>query len=354
MLLLAVAVLERRFAVPTFCSMLSLFKRPARQADPPSLAPIAHTAPNGRDPFSQTVIAVAESAGPAVIGVRRAQRGADLYDGAGSGVIFSTDGYALTNHHVIDGAARLDAVLHDGSVVSAEVVGVDPDTDLALIRLGGGGHTTIAMGDSSALQVGELAVAIGNPLGLQATVTAGVVSALRRTLRSKAGRLIEDVIQTDAALNPGNSGGALVDARGALVGINTAIVSGAQGLCFAVPINTAKWVIPSLMRHGRVARGWFGIAGQTQGLSKALARRLHQSQSSGVLVLDVTAGGPAAQADVRRGDVILAMDEVTVQSADDIHRHLVGETIGTRIALKVLRDGQIITLTMRVQERPRV
>jgi S1-C subfamily serine protease len=328
---------------PYVLAMLHVFKTTEKVPSPKPLE---------RDAFSRTIIDVVERAAPAVIGVRRGRRAGDPFDGAGSGVIISTDGYALTNHHVVDQAHRLEAMLHDGSVVPAELIGADPDTDLALLRLGGGGHATLSLGDNDALQAGELAVAIGNPLGLQATVTAGVVSALRRTLRSKAGRLIEDVIQTDAALNPGNSGGALVDAQARLIGINTAIIAGAQGLCFAVPVNTAKWVVPELMRTGRVARGWFGIAGQTQGLSRAVQRRMGLSAESGVLVMAMTAGGPAAQAGLHEGDVVVGFGETVINSVDDIHRALIGETIGKRVGVTLIRDGQLKTLTMQVQERP--
>ncbi|MBL8531042.1 MAG: trypsin-like peptidase domain-containing protein [Hyphomonadaceae bacterium] len=305
-----------------------------------------------RDGFSETVIKVVDTIGPAVIGVRRTSRTRDLYDGAGSGVIISPDGYALTNNHVIRGAGRVEGVLHDGSVVDAEIVGADPDTDLALLRLGGRGHRAADLGDSDALRVGELSIAMGNPLGLQATVTVGVISALRRTLRGESGRLIEDVIQTDAALNPGNSGGALIDAEGAVVGVNTAIIGGAQGLCFAVPINTAKRIIPELMREGRVARGWFGIAGQTQELSRALARRLNLDAESGVLVVAVSGGGPAEAAGLRVGDVLLKLDGHRTASVDAIHKLLTRERIGKRVNLEVLRDGVIVALALNVVERP--
>lgn len=305
-----------------------------------------------RDGFSETVIRVVDTIGPAVIGVRRTSRGRDLYDGAGSGVIISPDGFALTNNHVVHGAGRIEAVLHDGSIAQADVVGTDPDTDLALLRLAGHGHRAAALGDSDDLKVGELAVAIGNPLGLQATVTVGVISALRRTLRGESGRLIEDVIQTDAALNPGNSGGALVDAHGAVVGINTAIIGGAQGICFAVPSNTARLVVPELMREGRVARGWFGIAGQTQELSRALARRVGIDVSSGVLVVAVSRGGPAEAADLRPGDVVLKIDGVATPSVDAIHKLLTRERIGKRVELQALRDGAIVKLSLSVTARP--
>jgi S1-C subfamily serine protease len=258
----------------------------------------------------------------------------------------------LTNNHVVRGAGRVEAVLHDGAVARAEIVGADADTDLALLRLAGGGHAAAHLGDSDALRVGELAIAIGNPLGLQATVTVGVISALRRTLRGENGRLIEDVVQTDAALNPGNSGGALVDFDGAVVGVNTAIIGGAQGICFAVPINTAKRVIPELMRDGRVARGWFGIAGQTQELSRALLRRLELDGESGVLVAAVSPGGPADQAGLRVGDVVLRLDGQATPSVDKVHKLLTRERIGQRVTLEVLRDGAVVRLALQVLERP--
>jgi S1-C subfamily serine protease len=275
-----------------------------------------------------------------------------VFEGAGSGVIVSSDGYALTNNHVIRGAERVEAILHDGQALSIEVVGSDPDTDLALLRLAHGNHAGATLGDSDALVVGELAVAIGNPLGLQATVTAGVISALRRTLRGESGHLIEDVIQTDAALNPGNSGGALVDARGEVVGVNTAMIGGAQGLCFAVPINTAKAIIPELMRSGRVRRGWLGIAGQTQGLSTALMRRLSLKQSSGVLVVELVSGGPGEAAGLRPGDLILTIAGQPASSVDAVHAVLRKQTLGRNAELVLLRDGAIVRASLKILERP--
>lgn len=305
-----------------------------------------------RDSFSETVIRVVDTIGPAVIGVRRTSRARGLYDGAGSGVIISPDGYALTNNHVVRGAGSIEGVLHDGSIAKAEVVGTDPDTDLALLRLTGKGHHAALLGDSDELRVGELAIAMGNPLGLQATVTVGVVSALRRTLRGDSGRLIEDVIQTDAALNPGNSGGALIDAHGSVVGINTAIIGGAQGLCFAVPSSTAKLIIPELMRDGRVARGWLGIGGQTQELSRALVRRLELKAESGVLVVAVSSGGPGEAAGLEEGDVILKLDDAPTPSVDAIHKLLTRERIGRTVTLDVLRNGARTKLKLAVTARP--
>jgi S1-C subfamily serine protease len=304
------------------------------------------------DSFSNAVIGVVERAAPSVIAVRIGKHRQDAFDGAGSGVIITADGYALTNAHVVAGAKAIETVLHDGSEVGADVVGVDADTDMALIRLNASKLPHAAFANSDQLKVGELAVAIGNPLGLQATVTAGVISALRRTLRSQSGRLIEDVIQTDALLNPGNSGGALCDGKGRVVGVTTAIVSGAQGLCFAVPANTAQRVIPDLMRTGRVRRGWLGIGGQTQGLSTALVRRMGLEQSAGVLVATVAVGGPGDTAGLRAGDVILAINEAKTESVDAIHRLIDGDSIGTRARLSVFREGRLTALTIIIAERP--
>jgi S1-C subfamily serine protease len=325
-----------------------LFQRPRPVSGKAAPAPDADL----HDAFSSAVIHAVDRAGPSVIGVRRGRRGADAFDGAGSGVLVTTDGYALTNNHVVRGADRIEASLHDGRVIEADVVGADPDTDLALIRLRTSKLPPANLGDSDALKVGQLAVAIGNPLGLQATVTAGVVSALRRTLRGESGRLIEDVIQTDAALNPGNSGGALCDAAGRVVGINTAIINGAQGICFAVPINTASRIIPELMRDGRVIRGWLGIAGQTQALARALVRRLDLSAEAGVLVVQLVSGSPAQRAGLRLGDVILALGGQATPSVDATHRILSRETIGRKIELEVLRDGSKLSLDLKVEARP--
>jgi S1-C subfamily serine protease len=306
------------------------------------------------DAYSRTVIDVAEHAGPAVVGIRRHGRERDPGNqfapvlGSGSGVIITPDGYVLTNDHVVRGAPRLEAVLSDGTGIEARIVGEDPDTDLALLRLARGGLPTATLGESQRLRVGQLVVAIGNPLGLQATVTTGVISALRRTLRGMSGRLIEDVIQTDAALNPGNSGGALVDSAGRVIGITTAIIGGAQGICFAVPIDTAKWVVPALLRAGRVVRGYLGLAGQTQPIDWRLGRRLGLAIPAGVLVASLADSGPAAAAGLRPGDLILAIDGEPTPSVDAVHRLLGRESIGRTLTLRVLREGAVLDMQATV------
>ena len=309
------------------------------------------------DAYSRAVMTVAETVGDAVIGLRRRAPtagggGARRLAGAGSAILFAPDGFALTNEHVVHGTRRLEAVLADGAAVPAEVVGADPDTDLAVVRLQASGLPTATFGASSRLRIGQAVVAIGNPLGLQTTVTAGVVSALRRTLRSTSGHLIEDVIQTDAALNPGNSGGALVDTRGRVVGVSTAIVAGAQGLCFAVPIDTAKWVIADLLREGRVVRGYLGLAGQTTALARGLAKRLGVPDSAGVLIVSGADGGPAARAGLRAGDVIVELDGAAVASVDAIHKRLDRTTIGRPLAVTLLRDGEVRRLEVTAEARP--
>ena len=312
--------------------------------------------PSPHDAFSQTIIDASDEVSPAVVGVHRIKQSGPYthsLDGSGSAVVFSSDGYAITNHHVIDGAEKVEAVLSDSTTCPAEIVGADPDTDLAVLKLSQTRNAFIAFGDSSSLQVGQLAIAVGNPLGLQSTVTVGVISALRRTLRGAAGRMIVDVIQTDAALNPGNSGGALVDAQGHLVGISTAVAGGAQGICFAVPINTAKAILPDLMRFGKVQRGWLAIHAQTQGLSPALSKRLELKIPSGVLVVEIERGGPGDVAGLHPGDVILRIDGEPVPSVDAIFKHLDYDRIGSRVKLHVLRrGGLVVELDAEVQARP--
>ena len=308
------------------------------------------------DAYSTTVIRAVEQAGPAVVGIRRRSVKAPgqeaIVDGSGSGVVITPDGYVLTNYHVAHGSRSFEVAFHDGLTSPAELVGGDPDTDLALLRVARTGLTAGALGDSDTLQVGQIAIAIGNPLGLQTTVTAGIVSAVRRTLRGVSGRLIEDIVQTDAPLNPGNSGGALVDSHGNVIGINTAIIGGAQGLCFAVPINTARSIIPDLLRHGRVTRGFLGLAGQTIELNVRTSRQLGLSARSAVLVIAVTPDAPAAKAGLQPRDIVIAVDDAQTPTVDAIHKRLDRASLGQRVAITYVRAGQRMTTTATVAERP--
>jgi S1-C subfamily serine protease len=302
------------------------------------------------DPYSARVAKTFETVGPAVVhilahpgqGPNGQSRG-----GTGSGVLFAPDGYLLTNSHVVSGAARLSGSLTDGRQFDAQLIGNDPATDLAVLRLQGAGLPHATFGSSNRLKVGQLVVAIGNPLGFQATVTAGIVSALGRTLRSPSGRLIESVIQTDAALNPGNSGGALADGNGRVVGINTAMIGGAQGLCFAIGIDTAIDVTTRLMKDGRVRRSKLGLSAQTIMLDARLARRLRRAEGSAVQVLEVQSGGPAAEAGLVKGDVILDFAGSPVFTVDDLHRLLTAETAGRTTPLAVIHGPEIRTVDLK-------
>ncbi|MBL6852665.1 MAG: trypsin-like peptidase domain-containing protein [Alphaproteobacteria bacterium] len=307
-------------------------------------ANIANTGPYEPDPYSQRVIHAFETVGPAVVhmGVQgRSGRG-----GAGSGVIFAPDGYALTNSHVVHGATHLEATLTDGRRFDAALIGEDPATDLAVVRLSEAGLPHASFGRSANLRVGQLVVAIGNPLGYQATVTAGIVSALGRTLRSASGRLIDSVIQTDAPLNPGNSGGPLVDGAGRVIGINTAIIGGAQGICFAIGIDTAVDVVTHLMREGRVRRARLGVIALTVPMDSRLVARLKRKAMSAVLVSDVQPGSAGQTAGLAKGDLILSLDGETVASADDLHRLLTADRANRRVTIQVLRAASVETVTV--------
>ncbi len=297
------------------------------------------------DAYSRTIIDVVGRVAPAVVSIQRSRRGRPM--GQGSGVIIESDGLVLTNYHVAAGEGEISVGLTDGRDAPGEFLGGDADTDLALVKTSLADLPTATFGDSDALYVGQVAIAIGNPLGFETTVTAGVVSALRRTLRSTTARMIEDIIQTDAALNPGNSGGALLDSKGQLIGINTAIIAGAQGICFAVPINTAKWVVPEIRSHGRVVRGRVGLVGQTLRLPPMLAQRMNLSGSSIVRVMSVLPGGPSETAGIREGDLILGIDGKPVRTVDDIHRILVGDTIGRILEVQILRGDTILVRRIR-------
>ncbi|MFQ5861077.1 MAG: S1C family serine protease [Dehalococcoidia bacterium] len=306
------------------------------------------------DAYSGAVIQVAERVGPAVVSirVRQRRRGGYPVEGAGSGVIIAPDGYVLTNSHVVLDAGSIEVALSRGDQYPAEVVGADPETDLAVVRLSASSLPVAELGDSEALKVGQLVVAIGNPLGLQATVTAGVVSALGRSLRSLTGRLIENIIQTDAALNPGSSGGALVDTTGKVVGINTAIIQYAQGICFAIPSNTALWVSGLLIKEGRVTRGYLGLAGQPVAFEPSLAQELGWVSNTGVLVAGIAPGGAAHAARLRQGDIILSLDGQPTPSVDAMHRMLGYEVVGKSLPIKVLRGRRLLEGTIIPTDTP--
>ena len=287
------------------------------------------------DAYSETVSQVAERVSPAVVKLEAEKGGRG---GSGSGFFFTGNGYILTNSHVVHGARTLDAVLHDGRRFPAEIVGDDPHTDLAVVRVKADGLPVVEMGESKSLRPGQLAIAIGNPYGFSYTVTAGVVSALGRSLRSESGRLMDDIIQTDAALNPGNSGGPLVDSRGRAIGVNSAVILPAQGLCFAIPIDTAKFVAGRLIEHGRIRRGFLGLGGQNVAVPRGLARRLGVAAESGVLVISVEPGGPAAEAGVEEGDLVIGWEGRPLKGIDDLHRALTEDAIGREAKMTVVRE----------------
>lgn len=272
---------------------------------------------------------------------------------SGSGVLFSSEGYLLTNHHVVADSRTLRVRLHDGQEVSGEVIGNDPWTDLALVRAKGEKFPFAALGDSAKLRVGQLVLAIGSPLGFESTVTAGVVSAVGRTLRSMSGHLVDNIIQTDAALNPGNSGGPLVDSQGRVAGINTAVIQPAQGICFAIPINMARDIIPSLLKHGRVIRGYLGLHGHRIPIPAQLGREVGIEMGSGVEVLGIEDSSPAERAGIYPEDIIVGIGEESVSSVDDLHRFLTQHPVGEKIVIEVLRNRRRLQLTAVPTEAPR-
>jgi S1-C subfamily serine protease len=293
------------------------------------------------DAYSRAVVSAAESVGASTVKIetrrrdRRGQAGSN-----GSGFIISSDGLLLTNSHVVHGADSIEVGLADGRRPDAVLIGEDPETDLAVLRVYAPNLLPVRLGDSTKLRVGQLAIAIGNPLGFQASVTAGVISALGRSLRAQSGRLMDDIIQTDAALNPGNSGGPLVNSRGEVIGVNTAMILPAQGICFAIAINTAKWVTGLLVRDGRVRRSYLGLAGQNVDLPRRLVR-LHQlEQTSGVLIASLEPDGPAREAGLREGDILVGFDGRPVSGIDELHKLLTADRINQPRPVAVLRAGE--------------
>jgi S1-C subfamily serine protease len=310
------------------------------------------------DAYSTAVINASRRVGPSIVSIDVFSRGGgwggpdgSLYkSGGGSGFVFTPDGFILTNDHVVRDASELDATFLDGRTFPARVIGRDPDSDLAVIRVDASGLKSAALGFSQNLQVGQLVVAIGSPLGFQATVTAGVVSALGRSLRSLSGRLIDNIIQTDAALNPGNSGGPLVNSLGEVVGVNTATIPSAQGLCFAIAIDTAKRVAGQILKYGRVRRSFIGVAGQNIELPRRLVHHFNLPVEMGVLVIGVEEGGPSREAGVQERDVIVGLDGHPVRSIDDLHRLLTDERLGVASELTVIRHSEKLALRVTPAE----
>ena len=304
------------------------------------------------DAYSNAVTAVADAVGPAVVRVETRGGPNGRPGGVGSGVVIAPDGLVLTNSHVVESAKEMRLLDAEGRVMEARSLGEDPDTDLALLRAGSVRDLPSAkLGDSKKLKRGQLVVAIGNPLGFESTVTAGVISALGRSLRARSGRLIEDVIQTDAALNPGNSGGPLVSSRGEVIGINTAVIMGAQGICFAVASNTAQFVLSELIQHGRVRRGFIGLSGQTVQVSRRHACNAGIDNASGAMITALDPNGPAAIAGLMTLDTIVRADGEPVTGVDDLIRLLNAERIGRVVAIDLLRRGLLRSFDVRPLER---
>src|SRR5581483_10513642 len=305
------------------------------------------------DDYSRTVTSVAERVSRSVVKIDvEQQRGpaAKAQGGSGSGFVFTPDGFIITNSHVVHGASKIQVKTLEGDAFTAHLVGEDPDTDLALIRIDAPQLFAVTLGDSQSIRVGQLAIAIGNPYGFQYSVTAGGVSALGRSLRSYSGRLIDDVIQTDAALNPGNSGGPLIDSNGHVVGVNTATILPAQGICFAIGINTAKFVASRLLRDGRIRRSYVGISGQTVPIHRRIVRFYDLPKESGAMVLSVEDGSPAKRAGLREGDIILALEAQPVAGVDDLHRLLTEVRVGVSSSLTVLRGTERLAISIVPEE----
>jgi len=296
------------------------------------------------DAYSEAVITASERVSPSVVKIEVRQQARP--GGSGSGFIFTPDGFILTNSHVVYGANKIEVTLPDGERYEADKIGEDPDTDLAVVRITAPNPNPARLGDSQSIRVGQLVIAIGNPYGFQATVTSGVVSALGRSLRSQSGRLIDNVIQTDAALNPGNSGGPLIASNGDVIGVNTAVIRPAQGICFAIAINTAKFVAGRLIKDGRIRRGYIGVAGQNAPVHRMLVRGHHLQVSSGVFVAGIEPDSPAARAGLRDADLIVAFNDQAIPHVDALHRALAEYDPGVRANLTVLRGTEKIELSI--------
>jgi len=311
------------------------------------------------DAYSQAVINASEKVSPSVVnisvtqapGARGRTRLRQELSGTGSGFLFTGDGFILTNSHVVQNAKELEVALPDGRSMKADIVGDDPDTDLAVVRISATDLTAVELGDSQWLKVGQLVVAVGNPYGFQCSVTAGVISALGRSLRSSSGRLIDNVIQTDAALNPGNSGGPLVNSRGDVIGVNTAIILPAQGICFAIAVNTAKFVAGRLMAHGKVKRSYLGVAGQDAPLHRRVVRFHGLPVETGLLVMNIEKDGPATRSGLRDGDVIIGYGDCAVRGIDDLHVLLTEKQIGLETTITIIRRTEKLELLVTPEEK---
>ncbi len=300
------------------------------------------------DAYSRAVIGVVERVGPAVvaIGIKREEDQRQGAEGAASGVIIAPDGFILTNNHVVESSLGVRATLTDGSSYDARIIGTDPATDLAVVRVSANGLAFAELGDSDQLRVGQLVIAIGNPLGFQSTVSAGVISALGRSLRSSSGRLIENIIQTDVAINPGNSGGPLVDSRGRVIGINTAMIFMAQGISLSIPINTAKWVAGELVSHGKVSRSFLGIAVQVRPVTRKQQHQLSLKTATVVQIVSVESQGPAKHAGAEEGDFIISLNGKKISTVDELHQLLTRLNPGEEAAVTLLRQRRLFDVTL--------
>lgn len=310
------------------------------------------------DAYSKSVSRVVRQVSPSVVNIEISKTvptrsGKQEARGGGSGFIFTPDGFALTNSHVVHDADKIEVALADGSRYHARLIGDDPETDLAVIRIEGNDFVPAVLGDSSNLLVGQVAIAIGNPYGFQTTVTAGVVSATARSMRAQSGRLIDNVVQTDAALNPGNSGGPLVNSAGEVIGVNTAVILPAQGICFAIPINTAKWVVSRLLRDGRIRRSYIGLGGQNVPLHRKIVRYYNLDNTGAILVQNIEPNSPAQLAGIRDGDLLIGFDHHTIDSIDDLQRQLTEEKVGTNCTATLIRHTEKLSLAITPAEAAR-
>jgi S1-C subfamily serine protease len=338
---------------PPGATLRAILDEPSAVAGPVSpVEPVAGPDAGLLDAYSRAVSAAVALVRPSVVHIRVERRGgrSQAREGAGSGFIITPDGYLITNSHVAGGASALQATLPDGRTVDGELVGDDPDSDLAVVKIAADGLSYGRLGDSTQVRVGQVAIAIGSPYGFQHTVTAGIVSALGRSMRGATGRLLDNIIQTDAALNPGNSGGPLVDSAGAVIGVNTAVILPAQGICFAIASNTAERVAIALIREGRVRRAYLGISAQDLPLPRRVVRHFDLPRESGARVEAVTRDSPAALAGIRAGDIVVALGDAPVASVDDLQRLLTGGRIGDALDVIVLRRDRRLALTVTPRE----